>query len=677
MPHAMQRLAIQLPANGSLPAALGMVAALVGIGIFAGVFLLAQRRQSRHFSQLLDALPDGILQSDRYGRIVGCNAAAAELLHLEPQHITGKLVHDLLHYRHAASLQSDSPTCAADCKLQLALAGHASITCAETLHRTDRSSVPVEFILTPWAEGFLVTLHDVTERQALEHSKDEFVSTVSHELRTPLTSIRGALGLLSAGLLGEMSEKAANLLRIAVSNTDRLVRLINDLLDLERMASGRSPLHLRRCSMKDIIQQSIETMAPMADAAMVQLVAETDALNLTVDPDRIQQVLTNLLSNAIKFSAAGSVVEITQTVEADFVHLQVRDQGRGIPAEMLESIFDRFQQIHVSDARQKGGSGLGLAICRHIMQQHGGRIWATQAENGGSILHLHLPSHATPNLTAPHVGSQTLQLRRGATVLVCDDDEHLRGVVANHLRMHGYHLLEASRGEQVLALADETPIDVILLDLYMPGLSGWETLQRLRKNPATAEIPVVILSILSPTEQPRVASNAAGWVQKPFNENLLLNELSRVLRHSDGPCRVLLVEDDADLAHILISSFEGTGIIVDHALTRTAALHYFETQRPEIVILDLTLPDGDGFGLVDWMRQQVDFRTLPLVVYSGHEVTLAERSQLVLGPTEFLTKAKVQPQDVEELVLTMLRQFHHVPAADNGNAPTADSKVSL
>jgi DNA-binding response OmpR family regulator len=137
------------------------------------------------------------------------------------------------------------------------------------------------------------------------------------------------------------------------------------------------------------------------------------------------------------------------------------------------------------------------------------------------------------------------------------------------------------------------------------------------------------------------------------------------------------VEDDADLAHILISSFEGTGIIVDHALTRTAALHYFETQRPEIVILDLTLPDGDGFGLVDWMRQQVDFRTLPLVVYSGHEVTLAERSQLVLGPTEFLTKAKVQPQDVEELVLTMLRQFHHVPAADNGNVPTADSKASL
>ncbi len=221
---------------------------------------------------------------------------------------------------------------------------------------------------------------DLRQRTELDTVKDEFISTVSHELRTPLTSIRGALGLLSAGLMGKVDEKAANLLRIASTNTDRLVRLINDILDLERMSSGSAPLQPRACSLRELILQSIDTMSSMAEGANVRLVAMPEAGDPAVmfeaDPDRIQQVLTNLLSNAIKFSPGGSTVWVRTETGPGELTVRVEDHGRGVPASKLETIFERFSQVDPADSRQKGGTGLGLAICRSIIQQHGGQIWA-------------------------------------------------------------------------------------------------------------------------------------------------------------------------------------------------------------------------------------------------------------------------------------------------------------
>ncbi len=221
---------------------------------------------------------------------------------------------------------------------------------------------------------------DLLQRTELDSVKDEFISTVSHELRTPLTSIRGALGLLSAGLMGKVDDRAANLLRIASTNTDRLVRLINDILDLERMSSGTAPLQLRSCSMRELILQSVDTMSAMASDAKVKIDIVPEPGNLPlmceVDPDRLQQVLTNLLSNAIKFSPAESTIRVITEARPGEMIVRVEDHGRGVPAEKLESIFERFHQVDPGDSRQKGGTGLGLAICKTIMVQHGGHIWA-------------------------------------------------------------------------------------------------------------------------------------------------------------------------------------------------------------------------------------------------------------------------------------------------------------
>ena len=181
------------------------------------------------------------------------------------------------------------------------------------------------------------------------------------------TSIRGALGLLTSGILGETNEKASNLLRIAVTNSDRLVRLINDILDLERIQSGREPLAFRTVQLAGIVKQAIEDMQPVADAAGVQLIHDATQVEIAADRDRLLQVLTNLLSNAVKFSPPNSPVSVMLRPGITGVILSVIDHGRGIPADKLESIFGRFQQVDASDSRQKGGTGLGLAICRTIV----------------------------------------------------------------------------------------------------------------------------------------------------------------------------------------------------------------------------------------------------------------------------------------------------------------------
>jgi CheY-like chemotaxis protein len=253
-----------------------------------------------------------------------------------------------------------------------------------------------------------------------------------------------------------------------------------------------------------------------------------------------------------------------------------------------------------------------------------------------------------------------------ATVIVCDDDAGIRTVVGENLRQHGYNILEAENGEHAIELAVKNKVEAILLDLYMPGLNGWQTLQRLKNSPATAGIPVVILSVLSPADReprdvpadgPSIAAAAQGWVRKPFNAHLLLAELSRVLHTGGGPAYVLLVEDDQDLASVVIAGFENANVRIDHAVTRQSAIEHCRVARPDLLILDLTLPDGDGFSLVDWLRQQPDLRTLPLIVYSGREVSDAEMAKLRLGPTQFLTKAKIQPHQVEELVLNIVQRL--------------------
>ncbi|MBD0335999.1 MAG: response regulator [Cyanobacteria bacterium Co-bin13] len=267
--------------------------------------------------------------------------------------------------------------------------------------------ISVELIDLAGSPCALTVANDITERKRLEN---EFISLVSHELRTPMNSVIGALDLLATGHLGALTEKGQTLIQIAIANAERLIRLVNDILDLERMKSGQLTLQLQQCSLADLLHQAQAAMQGLAEPAQVQIEVEAVDLEVWVDCDRILQLLTNLLSNAIKFSEPGSRVWLSAAVErgavdpaaslaplSPFLHIQVKDQGRGIPTEKLHLIFERFQQVDASDARKKSGTGLGLAICRQIVQQHGGRIWAESELGQGSTFHITLPITNTPS----------------------------------------------------------------------------------------------------------------------------------------------------------------------------------------------------------------------------------------------------------------------------------------
>jgi len=229
------------------------------------------------------------------------------------------------------------------------------------------------------------------ELRKSERVKDEFLSVVGHELRTPLTSIRGSLGLLAGGLVGELPQDAANMVTLAVDNTDRLVRLVNDILDIERMDSGHLPLQRASVEVVELVRQSVQALQDTAAQAGVQLHTDIEELSVCADGDRIVQALVNLLGNAIKFSPRDSLVTVTVSHGDGCALFSVGDRGRGIPPDQLDSIFERFSQVDVSDAREKGGSGLGLAIARGIVESHGGRLWAESVPGQGSTFCFTLP----------------------------------------------------------------------------------------------------------------------------------------------------------------------------------------------------------------------------------------------------------------------------------------------
>jgi len=366
---------------------------------------------------LLDTVADAICGLDSHGLVSFANPAAARLLGASASSLIGKPVHVLLHGSAPSSSQ-----CGEDCALLCAIGEPKATSGEDTIFRDDGSSFPVDYALTPIFDqerfsASVLSFRDISHRNALDRLKNEFISTVSHELRTPLTSIRGALGLLSLDMHNRMTEKTANLLRIALSNSDRLMSLINDILDLERLQSGLEPLAFQPVQLAQIVRQAIDGMQLVANSAGVQFIHDTTEVEIAANPERLLQVLTNLLSNAVKFSPPNSTIFIMLRPDASGVTLSVTDDGRGIPADKLESIFGRFQQVDASDSRQKGGTGLGLAICRTIVQQHAGRIWAERNPVRGSTFRVYLPYNPVPAETQHRASKK--EAGRG-TVLAAD-----------------------------------------------------------------------------------------------------------------------------------------------------------------------------------------------------------------------------------------------------------------
>ncbi|MCC5626768.1 response regulator [Nostoc sphaeroides CHAB 2801] len=353
------------------------------------------RFSEARFARILDIADDAIISINGFQSITLFNQGAEKIFGYSAQEVIGQDLDVLLpqrffqmHRQHVVDF-GQSPNIARRMGERREIYGRRK---DGTEFTAEASISKIDMVKEIF---YTVILRDITERKQIERMKDEFVSVVSHELRTPLTSIHGSLGMLASGLLPTDSEQGKRLLQIATESTERLVRLINDILDIERIESGKAKMEPEICNIVDLIAQAVNVMQPLADKAGVTLSISALSGQVLADCDRIIQTLTNLLSNAIKFSSAGSTVWLGAQQQGDEVLLTVKDNGRGIPSDKLESIFERFQQVDSSDSRNHDGTGLGLAICKSIMQQHGGRIWVESVLGQGSTFYLTLPLFGT------------------------------------------------------------------------------------------------------------------------------------------------------------------------------------------------------------------------------------------------------------------------------------------
>ena len=351
-------------------------------------------RVSRNNEALLKSAADGICGLSADGTVTFANPAALRLTGHDIEEMQGRDLHATFqHSRSDGSpyARKDSPI------LQSLRDGEVHRCDRDVFWRMDGTSFPVEYTSTPLLEegritGAVVIFKDISERREVERVKDELMSIVSHELRTPLASIRGSLGLLESGTLHAAPEKAQRMIEIAVQNTDRVVRLIEDILEVDNISTGSITLYTGSCDAAHLVQHAAAGLKTMADAANVTLMTRTQPLTILADADRIGQTLTNLVSNAIKFSEPGMTVAVDMKARDGDVLFEITDEGPGIPPHKLEAIFDRFEQVDASDSRQKGGSGLGLTICRAIVELHGGRIWAESPAGGGATFSFTLPT---------------------------------------------------------------------------------------------------------------------------------------------------------------------------------------------------------------------------------------------------------------------------------------------
>lgn len=364
----------------------------------------------RQSNSVLESVGDGIVGIDLEGHVRVVNAAAAQMLGYTPEEMIGQSMHDRTHH----TKPDGSPYPLEECPIIGGLKNLETVRVStEFFYRKDGTAFPVEYVARPQidvdtrpgregiqkAVGVVLAFTDTTERRALDKMKDEFVSTVSHELRTPLTSLRAALGLIQSGTLSSRPEKTKQMLDIAIGNTDRLVRLVNDILDLERIRSGKAELHYTTCSLSDLLNGAVAMREDEAQKAKIDFEVEAGTVKAWADPARIIQVVTNLISNAIKFSPDGGKVRLIATqINKDEVGVEVTDGGQGIPEDKLEQIFDRFQQGDASDTRAIGGTGLGLAICKAIIVQHGGSIWVESKPGDGASFFFTLPVRAKGHL---------------------------------------------------------------------------------------------------------------------------------------------------------------------------------------------------------------------------------------------------------------------------------------
>ena len=461
------------------------------------------------------------------------------------------------------------------------------------------------------------TVQDVTKRVRMEKMKSEFVSTVSHELRTPLTSIRGSLGLIVGGAVGELPPKASGLLRIAYKNSERLVALVNDILDIQKIESGRMDFHMRPIDLIALIENAMEANQAYAQQYEVALSFEKRLPNAQVlaDFDRLMQVMANLISNATKFSPRSAKVEIVLERYSGMFRVSIRDHGSGIPKEFQPRIFEKFAQADGSDTRQKGGTGLGLSIAKAIIKRHWGTIGFVSDGGDGSTFYFDLPEyHQRKTIRSKEEPTDQRRL------LVCEDDRDTSTLLRLMLEREGYAVDIAYSAEEALESFAQNRYAAMTVDLLLPDQDGVSLIRTIRESPHGRALPIIVVSIRAAEGRKELSGEAFGivdWLSKPIDTERLLHAVKQAMRHlRKEKAHVLHVEDDLDVLKV-VSAVLGDTVVVDAATSLGEAKDKLQDSQYDLVIIDIGLPDGSGLALLEAVKECVP--RPPVLVFSAQE----------------------------------------------------------
>ena len=626
-----------------------------------GGMLRAQQVESSKSQAILESVADGVMVSDGHGRVILFNAAAERILGIKRDESVGRPIDDMLGLYSAAGTGW----------VQQVREWHASAEARQRMpilsqrieFKSEKRFVTVTVAPVTMADEYLGSVsvfRDVTAEVEADRAKTEFISTVSHELRTPMTSIKGYADLMLIGAAGAINENQQRFLSVIKSNADRLSVLVNDLLDISRIESGRVKLELKPIPIESLIDSvvaSLHTRVEEKKLTLLVTLPEGDLPRVYADRDRVIQILTNLVSNAYQYTPPGGTITVRAHEAGEFVQIDVVDTGIGIALENQPKVFERFYRVDDPNVTEFPGTGLGLAIVKSLVEMHEGRIWLTSEVGAGTTFSFTLravqetseaielpPVETGGRVEAPVAPEPLPELTiAGRHVLVVEDDRDIAELIGRHLVSSGYQVSIAGRAKDALEMARANPPDLITLDIYLPDADGFELLQQLKNDPLTVDIPVVIVSVLG-DQQEGLRMGAVDYLTKPIEPSRLVASVNRVLQ---GPGKVLVVDDDRDTRDMLQAALEQRGFSVVLTSSGKRALTLARQEHPSLILLDLKLPGMDGYEVLQRLKGMPETADIPVVVITGSltDDELKNQKILSLGAARFMTK----PFAVDEL----------------------------
>jgi PAS domain S-box-containing protein len=483
----------------------------------------------------------------------------------------------------------------------------------------------------------------VAAKVAAERSnkfKDQFLSTMSHELRTPLNAVLGFSDLLGEPRYGALSEKQQRYVAHISNGGRHLLRLINDILDLSRIEAGRLQLQLENVSVEASFSEAGDTLQPLVSQKKQTLVRHAaPGLSVKADSTRLKQILMNLIANAVKFTPEGGRIDLSAKRLNECVRIDVRDTGPGIPPDEQQRIFEAFYRLS-HNAKAPEGTGLGLAITQRLVELHGGTLGLESEVGKGSCFYFTLPY--VPEI-APHFEREEIQadFAPASHILVVEDDKTAAALLEAQLVSAGYRVTVCTDPEKAVDRAVELQPAAVTMDIVMKPIDGWQVLTALKSDRRTAHIPVIVVTIV---DQPSTGAllGADEYIVKPVEKLVLLASVDRALSRSarSGPRSILIVEDHPPTREFIAESLMHRGYLVDIAADGAAARSRVAKSPPELVILDLILPDVNGLDLLAEWRGNPSTAELPVFVLTSKDLTESERQFLESNSAALLRKSE-------------------------------------